>query len=50
MREKLARVKFYYSYVVHFIYKIFDEILEGEQRWLLSHIHLQSEKLVKSLK
>ena len=34
-------------YYPFYIYKIFDEILEGEQRRLLSYIHLQSEKTCK---
>ena len=49
MREKLELCgnRRYYPF---YIYKIFDEILDGEQRWVLSHIHLQSEKTRKSLK
>ena len=31
-----------------YIYKIFEEILEGEQRWVLSYIHVQSEKTRKN--
>ena len=46
MREKLELCgnRRYYPF---YIYKIFDEILDGEQRWVLSHIHLQSEKTRK---
>ena len=46
MREKLELCgnRHYYPF---YIYKIFDEILDGEQRWVLSHIHLQSEKTRK---
>ena len=46
MREKLELCgnRRHYPF---YIYKIFDEILEGEQRWVLSHIHLQSEKTSK---
>ena len=43
LREKLnlGGNRCYYPF---YIYKIFDEILEGEQRWVLSYIHMQSEK------
>ena len=34
-------------YYPFYIYKILDKILEGEQRWVLSYIHLQSEKTRK---
>ena len=46
MREKLEICcnRRYYPF---YIYKIFDEILDGEQRWVLSHVHLQSEKTRK---
>ena len=46
IREKLnlGGNRRYYPF---YIYKIFDEILEGEQRWVLSYIHLQSEKTRK---
>ena len=46
MREKLVLCgnRRYYPF---YIYKTFDEILDGEQRWVLSHIHLQSEKTRK---
>ena len=46
MREKLELCgnRCYYPF---YIYKIFNEILEGEQRWVLSHIHSQSEKTRK---
>ena len=46
IREKLnvGGNRCYYPF---YIYKIFDEILEGEQRWVLSYIHLQSEKTRK---
>ena len=30
-----------------YIYKILDEILEGDQRWVFSYIQLQSEKTRK---
>ena len=36
-------------YYPFYVYKIFDEILEGEQRWLLSYIHQQNENTRKSM-
>ena len=49
MREKLELCgnRHYYPF---YIYTIFDEILDGEQRWVLSHIHLQNEKTRKDVK
>ena len=46
MQEKLelSGNTHYYPF---YLYKIFDEILDGEQRWVLSHIHMQSEKTRK---
>ena len=46
MREKLELCgnRHYYPF---YIYKIFNEISDGEQRWVLSHIHLQIEKIRK---
>ena len=34
-------------YLPFYIYKMLDEILEGEQRWVLAYIHLQSGKTRK---
>ena len=49
MREKLELCgnRHYYPF---YIYKTFDEILDVEQRWVLSHVHLQSEKTRKNVK
>ena len=46
IREKLGLGgnKCYHPF---YICKIFDEILEGNQRWVLSYIYLQSEKTRK---